>query len=60
MSNHATVAGHLPGVAVAAAKVKPKRANKVEVTYRQNKVSRTSAGIFFVQSHGEFAVKNVW
>ena len=28
--------------------------------FRQSRVSRTSVGIFFVQSRGEFAVKNVW
>ena len=27
---------------------------------RQHKVSRTSAGIFFVRLRGDFAVKNVW
>ena len=29
-------------------------------TTRQNRVSRTSAGIFFVQLRGDSAVKNVW
>ena len=29
---HATVAGHLPGAAAAATKVKPKKVNKIEVT----------------------------
>ena len=28
--------------------------------YRENRISRASAGIFFGQSRGDFTVKNVW
>ena len=38
---HATVAGHLPGVAAAAVKAKPKNVNKVEVAVEEQPKEET-------------------